>query len=145
MEIIQKSAWVLCSAAEVYNLVADIEAYPQFLPWCSGARILKRADNMVEASLTLSKGGMSKSFATRNIMHENTKIEMQLLSGPFKHFEGVWTFQEEMNGTRVTLHLEFSFASRLIALMMGPLFQPVANTLLEAFINRANEKCLKKT
>ncbi len=122
----------------LYRLVADIETYPQFLPWCSAARILTSAPGKVQASLTLSKGGLSKSFVTENILHPFNEIEMHLISGPFKHLEGVWTFEPENGGTRVALHLEFSFDNRLIAMMIGPLFQPVANTLLEAFVAQAN-------
>lgn len=139
MEIIQKSAWVAASPEKVYNLVADIEAYPSFLPWCGGAKILKRFDDGVEASLTLTKGGLSKSFITRNKMMPFKKIDMKLVAGPFKSFDGVWSFVEERGGTRVSLDLRFSFESRLIAMMIGPLFQPVANTLLEAFVKRAEQ------
>lgn len=139
MEIIQKTAWVTSKPEVVYRLVADIEAYPQFLPWCGGAKILKVFENGVEASLTLTKGGLSKSFITRNTLKPYQSIDMQLVSGPFKDFDGVWTFQEERGGTRVSLNLKFSFESRLVAMMIGPLFQPVANTLLEAFVKRAEQ------
>ncbi len=141
MEIIQKSAWLACTPELVYNLVADVESYPEFLPWCSAAKILSQVDGHVEASLTLTKGGLSKSFSTCNIMKPFTGIAMTLLTGPFKHFEGHWTFEAEGCGTRVSLHLEFSFENRLIAMMLGPVFQPVAHTLLDAFVKRAQTLC----
>ena len=139
MEIIRKSAWIAQKPEVLYRLVADIESYPRFLPWCSAARILKTEPGIIEASLVLSKGGISKSFSTRNILKPFQSMEIHLISGPFKHLEGLWTFEKEDEGTRVSLHLEFSFANRLIAMMIAPLFQPVASTLLEAFIRKANE------
>lgn len=137
MEIIEKTAWVACPMTKVYQLVAEIEAYPEFLPWCSAAKILSEEGNQIEASLTLTKGGLSKSFTTRNMLSPFQKMEMKLLSGPFKHLEGIWTFEPEGEGTRVSLHLEFSFESRAISMMLGPIFSPIANTLLEAFVRRA--------
>ncbi len=137
MERIEKSAEVLCPPEAVYPLVADVEAYPEFLPWCSAARILGKGESSVDASLTLSKGGLSKSFTTRNTMIPFERIEMNLLSGPFKHLEGVWTFKPSTRGTVVSLRLEFSFDSRLMSMMLGPIFHPIANTLLEAFVKRA--------
>jgi len=138
LEIIQKNAWVSCPPHVVYDLVTDVEKYPSFLPWCGAAKILKHFEDGIEASLTVSKGGLSKNFTTRNIHVPHQRIEMHLLSGPFKHLEGVWTFEPEQGGTRVTLHLEFSFDSRLIAMMLNPLFQPVAHTLLEAFVKEVS-------
>lgn len=132
---------VNCPLEKVYELVADIESYPKFLPWCHGAKILKRLPNVVEASLILSKGGLSKSFATRNTMTPGKEIKMELLSGPFKRLDGLWTFETMPGGTKVSLHLEFSFENRLIAMMLGPVFQPIANTLLEAFVKKAEEAC----
>ncbi len=137
MEIIQKSAWVACPPEKVYKLVADIESYPEFLPWCSAAKILGEFDSNVEASLTLSKGGVSKSFSTYNTITPFKHIEITLLSGPFKHLEGMWTFEKEGEGTRVSLHLEFSFENKLMSMMLGPIFHPIANTLLDAFVKRA--------
>lgn len=141
MEVVEKKMWVPYSPSCVYQLVCNIQDYPLFLPWCSHAQILRRLDSIVEASLTLRKGGISKSFVTRNIMVENEQIEMHLLSGPFKHLYGIWKFEARDQGVEVSLHLEFSFDSLFFSKMMGPLFQPIANTLLEAFMKRAAEVC----
>ena len=121
----------------MYELVADIEHYPDFLPWCHGAKILHQSKTMVEARLTISKGGLSKSFTTRNTMYPYHTINLHLVEGPFRHFQGSWNFMAEGEGARVSLHLEFSFDNRLIAMMFGPVFQPVAHSLLEAFVKRA--------
>ncbi len=144
MEKVSKKMWVPYARAEVYHLVADIESYADFLPWCAAAKVLKRWEGGVEASLTLKKGGLSKSFVTRNLETLNEKIEMHLVSGPFKHLYGVWLFQDRDDGVEVSLDLEFSFDNKLIAMMIGPLFQAIANTLLEAFMQRAEKVCQKK-
>jgi len=132
-------------AKDVYALVADIERYPEFLPWCSYAKILRALDHVVEASLTITKGGLSKNFSTRNLMTPYNNIEMYLLEGPFKHFYGLWRFDEHPHGCHITLELEFSFDNKLLSMMLEPIFQPIANNLLDAFAKRAEDLCPKKT
>ncbi len=144
MEIVRKKMWVPYAREDVYALIADIESYATFLPWCAASKVLRRWEGGVEASLTLKKGGLSKSFVTRNLETPSERIEMHLVSGPFKHLYGVWVFEDKNNGVEVSLDLEFSFDNKLVAMMIGPLFQPVANTLLEAFIQRAEAVCQKK-
>ncbi len=141
METLHKSHWVPYSREKMYGLVADIARYPQFLPWCTGARVIRDLGASVEASLTLSQGPVSKSFVTRNLMQPFEQIEMHLVSGPFKHLYGVWRFTEQDGGTLIHFELEFSFSSRLIAMMIGPLFNTAANTLLDAFVARAKQVC----
>jgi ribosome-associated toxin RatA of RatAB toxin-antitoxin module len=128
-------------AADLYHLVADINAYPEFLPWCKSARITREEDKIVEARLTLTKSGISKNFATRNVMTPEQKIEMHLLEGPFKHLYGVWEFKDDAQGCKVSLRMEFSFDSKILALMLEPIFKSVADNLLTAFVERAKTKC----
>lgn len=130
-------------AKDLYGLVAGINAYPEFLPWCKASSIIREIDNVVEARLILSKSGISKAFSTRNLMTPETQIEMHLLEGPFKHLYGLWTFTDNEQGCLVNLKLEFSFDNRLIAMMLEPIFNTVADTLLQAFIDRAHIKCQK--
>jgi len=93
MTVIQKSALVKFSAQQMLELVNDIEAYPQFLPWCSDSRIIARvSDDIVEAELMIAKGGFKKSFSTRNQIDRGGRITVSLLDGPFSHLEGVWDF-----------------------------------------------------
>ena len=141
MEIVCKKMWVPYARKDVYALIADIDRYATFLPWCAASKVLRRWDGGVEASLTLKKGGLSKTFITRNLEIVNERIEMHLVSGPFKHLYGVWQLADKNNGVEVSLDLEFSFDNKLIAMMIGPVFQPVANTLLEAFMLRAEQVC----
>ena len=101
------------SPAEMFALVDDIEAYPQFLPGCRGTRVLSRSADEVRATIELSKGGVEKAFTTCNRSQQNKMIEVRLVEGPFKHLNGFWRFDplgEE--GCKVSLDLEFEFASR---------------------------------
>ena len=144
LNIVRRELYVPYYAKDVFALVADIERYPEFLPWCSAAKILQAVDNVVEASLTISKSGLAKNFTTRNLMTPMTRIEMHLLKGPFKHLYGLWQFQEDENGCHISLELQFSFDSKVLSLMLESIFQPIANNLLDAFVKRAESLCPRK-
>jgi ribosome-associated toxin RatA of RatAB toxin-antitoxin module len=135
---ISKSALVPYTPAEMFALVSDIAAYPDFLPWCSGARVLSSSEDEVRATLELSKKGVHKSFSTLNRHQHNKMIEMRLLEGPFRKLEGYWRFDPlGEQGCKVSLDLEFEFASRVLDLVVGPVFNQAANTLVESFQQRA--------
>ena len=139
MTIISKSALVSYTPEQMYQLVDDIEAYPAFLPWCGDATILNRDNNTVEASLFIAHSGLNKTFSTRNSNFPYEKIEMRLLDGPFKHLEGVWIFEPLGDAAcKVSLNLDFEFSSKIIGLTLGPIFNKIANSLVDAFIQRAN-------
>ncbi|HTT08256.1 MAG TPA: type II toxin-antitoxin system RatA family toxin [Gammaproteobacteria bacterium] len=137
MQQVRKSAIVPYSPRDMYNLVADIESYPQFLPWCTTARVLGRQGNEVTARLTLVKAGMHHDFTTRNTMREDSRIDMHLVEGPFKSLRGCWRFEPVAQGTLVTLDLHFELASKLLAMTLGRTFQKVNSTLVDAFSQRA--------
>lgn len=138
MTAISKSALVPYSPAEMFALVDDIEAYPQFLPWCSAARVLERSVDEVRATLELSKGGVEKAFTTCNRIQHDKMIEMRLVEGPFRHLEGFWRFAPLGNdGCKVSLDMEFDFASRMLGMVVGPVFSQVANSLVDSFQQRA--------
>ena len=128
------------SAKQMYTLVDDVLAYPEFLPWCSGTREISREDDEVEATVDIAHSGIHKSFTTRNRLDENKAIEMQLVEGPFKHLNGIWRFQPLGEaGSRVELDLEFEFSSKLLSMTFGPVFNKIASTLMDAFIQRARK------
>ena len=138
MTAISKSALVPYSPAEMFALVDDIERYPEFLPWCSAARVLSRSDDEVRATLALSKSGVDKSFTTCNRNQKNKMIEMRLEEGPFKLLQGYWRFTPlGEDGCKVSLDLEFEFASRVLDMVVGPVFSQVANSLVDSFQKRA--------
>ena len=140
MTVIQKSALVKFSAQQMFDLVNDIEAYPKFLPWCAGSRIIKREDDIVEAELTISKSGFKKSFSTRNLIDKGGRITVSLLDGPFSHLDGVWNFMPlRENASKISLDLEFEMSSMLANMAFGAVFNQICNTMVASFTSRAKE------
>jgi len=124
----------------MFRLVDDVDTYSDFLPWCNRSEVLSRNDDVVEATLELHKGAISKTFTTRNTLRENEAIELELLGGPFRHLSGGWTFQSLGDeGSKVTLELEFEFESRMVDMMFGAFFEETCNSLVDAFTSRAAE------
>ena len=135
---IERSALVPFSAARMYDLVADVAAYPQFLPWCRRATVHHVDERSMEATLEIAKGPLRKSFTTRNELHPCHAIEIRLLRGPFRRLEGRWSFEDlGDSGARVTLQMDFEMAGALLARTLGPVFGEIANTLVDAFCRRA--------
>ncbi len=138
MASINRSALVPYSPAQMFALVDDIDAYPEFLPWCRHARVLSRGDDEVRATIELSKGGVDKAFTTCNRLQRNKMIQMRLVEGPFKHLEGFWRFDPlGEQGCKVSLDLEFEFSSRMLGMVVGPVFSQIANSLVDSFQKRA--------
>lgn len=138
MTVVEKSALVKFSAHQMYDLVEDVESYPEFLPWCAGSRILSRKDNVVEAELQIAKGGFSKNFATRNILDPGGRITISLLNGPFSYLEGVWNFMPlREDASKISLDLEFEMSGKLASLAFGAVFHQICNTMVGAFTQRA--------
>jgi ribosome-associated toxin RatA of RatAB toxin-antitoxin module len=138
MTVVQKSALVKFSAKQMFDLVNDIESYPKFLPWCSSSRILKREGDIIEAELTISKGGLKKSFSTRNKIDPGGKITVSLLEGPFTYLEGVWSFMPlREDASKISLDLEFEMPGVLASLAFGTVFNQICNTMVASFTERA--------
>ncbi|MCK4865303.1 MAG: type II toxin-antitoxin system RatA family toxin [Gammaproteobacteria bacterium] len=139
MTTISKSALVSHSPEEMFKLIDDIELYSEFLPWCAKATEISRDENNVEASVLISHSGFKKEFTTQNKNTAFSKIEMHLVNGPFKNLDGVWLF-EPLGDTacKVSLNLEFEFSSKIVGITLGPVFSKIANTLVDAFIKRAD-------
>lgn len=122
----------------MFRLVDDIEAYVEFLPWCSASTVLVRTDADVTACLEISHSGFQKAFTTRNVYGTGQTISMYLVEGPFKRLEGIWQFQALGDqGCKIMLDLEFEFSNRLIGMSFGPLFGQMAGSLVDAFTQRA--------
>jgi len=138
MTVVQKSALVKFSAQQMFDLVDNIEAYPEFLPWCSGSRIIKREADIVEAELLISKGGFKKSFATRNKIENGRRMTVSLLNGPFSHLDGVWDFIAlREDASKISLDLEFEMSGKLASLAFGAVFNQICNTMVSSFTARA--------
>lgn len=139
MPTINKSAEVAYTQEQMYQLVNDIEDYPEFIPWCVSSEIISRTPDEVRATLSFASGGMQKSFTTLNRLQPHKMIEIRLVHGPFRQLEGFWRFEPSGNSqSRVMLDLEFEFSNKILAMMFGPVFHQVASTLVDAFIKRAD-------
>ena len=140
MNTLKRSAIVPYSTHQMFELVNAIEEYPRFLPWCQTAHVLSRLENEVVATLEVNWKGIHKSFTTKNTLFPEHKIEISLVNGPFQHLEGIWQFHAlDTHACKVTLDMEFEFAGRFIDRLFQPIFQHIANTLVDAFCKRAVE------
>ncbi len=138
MRKVNRSALVPYTPEKMFALVADIEAYPSFLPWCRSARVDTRSGDFVEATLEFGRGGISKSFRTRNTLREPDLITLELVAGPFRHLAGAWSFRElGAGGSKVALDLDFEFESRMTDIVLGSFFEEICNSLVDAFTRRA--------
>ena len=124
----------------MYHLVADIERYPQFLPWCRSARVHARTPTEVTASLEIARGPFRKRLTTRNRMVESKRIDIELVDGPFSQLDGHWTFRGLAPCTcEVGFEMRFEVASRTLARVLAPVFEEIARTMVDAFTRRAHE------
>ncbi len=140
MRKVSRSALVPYSAEEMYSLVEDVDSYPLFLPWCNDVEVHYREGNVVEATLELHRGKISKRFRTRNTMHPSDAMDLELVGGPFRHLSGGWRFRQlGAAGCKVLFELEFEFDSRVLDLMIGAFFEDICNSLVDAFTQRAAE------
>ncbi|NOY67684.1 MAG: type II toxin-antitoxin system RatA family toxin [Gammaproteobacteria bacterium] len=138
MTTIHRHALTPFSADQMFALVDDIEAYPAFLQWCRSADVISRDIDVVTARLELAKGSVHKTFTTQNRLMPGKMIEMKLVEGPFRHLEGFWKFEAlREDACKISLDLEFDFSSKMLSMVVGPVFSQVANTLVDAFCRRA--------
>jgi len=141
MSIVGRSALVNHSAQQMFALVSEIESYPRFLPWCDRARVSERGQGRTVATLRINFRGLKEEFTTENRDLPNERIEMRLVSGPFRSLEGSWRFTPLSDtACKVELDLRYEIASTLLARLVGPVFDEIANSLVDAFARRADEQ-----
>lgn len=137
---IQRSALLPYPAQALYDLVNDVARYPEFLPWCSSSEVLEASETEMVASLGVAKGGLSQRFVTRNRLVPGQVIEMNLEEGPFTELHGVWNFKPlGEKACKISLDLSFDYAGPIVKATLGPLFNQAANTLVDAFCQRAKQ------
>jgi ribosome-associated toxin RatA of RatAB toxin-antitoxin module len=140
MKRIARSAIVEHPVRELYALVEDIEAYPQFLPWCREARVRERSAGRTVATLTVGVRGVRYEFSTENSNRQSEAIDMRLLEGPFRHFEAHWRFHAlGAHAARIEYSMTYQLASGLVARALAPIFDSIADTMVEAFKRRADQ------
>lgn len=140
MKTITHTATLPFTTEQMYNLVNDIEKYPEFLPWCTKTEIIEKKADMIEAILTVAKGGFEKNIRTRNLLKPNESMELTLVAGPFDTFSGLWQFETmEDNHCKATYTMNFEFDNFLVSMIATPIFTQIADTMIEAFKNRAEQ------
>ena len=140
MNSLKRNAIVPFTCRQMFELVNNVEDYPRFLPWCHSSTILSRTEKEVVATLEINWKGIHKSFTTRNTLYPYERVDINLINGPLKHMEGIWDFVPlDTQACKVNLDLEFEFAGGFIDRFFQPVFQHIANTLVDAFTKRATE------
>jgi ribosome-associated toxin RatA of RatAB toxin-antitoxin module len=138
MAQVEKSVLVPHSATQMYQLVDAPERYPEFLPWCGGVDLVRRDEGITVATLHIDYHGLKQKFTTENTKVFPSLMDIKLVDGPFRQLEGVWRFialGEEACKIEFQLHYEFS--SHLLEKIIAPVFSHIANTFVDAFVERA--------
>jgi len=138
MQVVERSALVTFTAAQMFALVNDVARYPEFLPWCVGARVEDVSATERIASLKVARGVLQTEFTTRNTLQQDAQIHLQLLHGPFRDLTGEWRFEAiGTRGSRVNFRVEFEFKNRLTATAFNAIFEALCGTIIDAFVLRA--------
>jgi coenzyme Q-binding protein COQ10 len=124
---------------QLFDLVADVAKYPQFLPWCVGARIRSRKDNELIADLTIGFGPFRESFTSRVSLDPPSHIKVKYENGPFRYLNNDWTFTPDPRGCIVKFFVDFEFRSRLLQRAIGVVFDQAVRLMVNAFIKRARD------
>jgi ribosome-associated toxin RatA of RatAB toxin-antitoxin module len=133
-----RSALVARPPPLLYQLVKDVERYPEFVPGCSFAQVLERGENQMVARLVVRRGLLRADFTTRNTLEPGRSVSMQLVEGPFRVLAGQWSFLPvASNGCRIEFALQFEFSNALKSALFEPLFEDTAGSLVRAFAARA--------
>ena len=143
MKTVNKSVLIWYSPEEMFALVTDVARYPQFLPWCNQARVLSQDEHGMTAEVGIAFSGIKKAFVTRNTHEAGRRVKMELVEGPFSQLDGDWQFHPVGDGSqracKVELTLRYGFDNRALAALVGPVFDRIAATLVDAFIKRAEQ------
>lgn len=140
MATVEKTVLVAHSAEQMFDLVDRVEDYPAFLPWCGGASVSDSFENNVSATVHINYHHIRQSFTTRNMRMPPHRIDMNLQDGPFRHLDGSWRFIPlSESACKIEFHLHYEFSSKILEKLVGPVFHMIANSFVDAFIQRAEK------
>jgi ribosome-associated toxin RatA of RatAB toxin-antitoxin module len=138
MQVVERSALVTYTPAQMFALVNDVGRYPDFLPWCIGAKVDEVSSAERIATLKISRGLLQTEFTTRNTLLQDEQIQMQLMHGPFRDLTGLWRFEGiGTRGSRVQFRVQFEFKNRVTAAAFDGLFETLCGSIVDAFVQRA--------
>lgn len=140
MSRVEKTALVAHSSQRMYELVADVDRYQEFLPWCRSSSLISRDDELLCGEIEVAKAGVVQSFSTCNRLHPYERMDIDLKEGPFKKLSGHWQFVSlREDACKIVLVLDFEFSNRLMNSAFGVVFGQIANTLVDSFCKRASD------
>jgi ribosome-associated toxin RatA of RatAB toxin-antitoxin module len=143
MKTVHKSVLIWYSPQEMYALVTDVGSYPAFLPWCDHAKVLEQDPTGMTAEVGIAFVGVRQTFTTRNTHIAPSQVGMQLVRGPFSKLEGQWNFHPVGDGSqracKVELLLNYGFDNPTLGKLVGPVFDKIAASLVDAFVTRAQK------
>ena len=145
MKHVRKSVLLWYSPREMYDLVTGVDAYPQFLPWCSRAEVVAQHEDGVTARLSMAYMGVHHAFTTRNTHDAAKSVAVRLVDGPFSKLEGHWIFHalgrpgSDDTACKIEFDLAYAFSSIGLEAVVSPVFDRVANTFVDAFVRRAED------
>jgi ribosome-associated toxin RatA of RatAB toxin-antitoxin module len=138
MRQVDRTALVPFTPAQMFALVADIERYPEFLPWIVAAKVLKREENCIIGQLEMERAGVREQFTTRNVFEAPVRMTLDLVDGPFRLLDGLWTFDALADrGTKIRLTIRFEFKNPLTAMLLSRSFEKSCAEMIDAFVLRA--------
>ena len=141
MPEIRRSALMPYPVQFMYDIVNDVDSYPEFLPWCGGVKIHQLDNSSMEASILMRGAGLNHWFKTRNSMVPGQSIEMELVEGPFNKLEGLWSFTPiDSEGCKIELRLLFEMKQGLASTLIAPAFSRIGNTMVDSFCDRARDQ-----
>jgi ribosome-associated toxin RatA of RatAB toxin-antitoxin module len=143
MKTVQKSVLIWYTAQEMFDLVVDVDHYSEFLPWCDQARVVERFENGMVAEIGIAFAGIHQKFTTRNTHVPGKEVHVKLVNGPFSNLDGHWTFtpvgEAGERACRIDLELQYDFQNMALAALVGPVFDKIAGTMVDAFVKRAEQ------
>lgn len=140
MRSFEETRNINCSAEKMFDVVMDIEAYPQFLPWVADSTILSMEEGELTAELVADLAGSRHHFKTIDRFVPGKLVEIRLLDGPFRFLESVWTFEVvNKDSCRVHFSIEFEFRSMMLDIVASPIFSTACQSMVHAFEKRALE------
>lgn len=140
MHTVQRSVLVPYSCAQMFDLVSDVEKYPEFMPWCGGTTVLSHDEQSMEASIVINFAGLKQTFSTHNTHEPPHLITLQLVDGPFSDLTGRWEFQSlGEDACKVLFTMSYGFSSRALGAVVGPVFNRIATSFIDSFTKRAQD------
>lgn len=140
MALVEKSVLIARSAEQMFDLVDNVEDYPEFLPWCSDTRVDFCDVTKTVATLHISFLSVKSHFTTENLKERPLRMSLRLVDGPFRRLEGSWLFRPlAENACKVEFKLSYEFSSRVFERIIGPVFGQITTTFVDAFVKRADE------